>query len=80
MRGYTTSASLADDTEFDIERVKGLFEDAFDQIWSGRIENDDFNRLVLRAHLSAREVTIPRVCEVPAASRLDLQRRVYRAR
>ncbi|HHT8898745.1 TPA: NAD-glutamate dehydrogenase [Burkholderia cenocepacia] len=51
---------LADDTEFDIERVKGLFEDAFDRIWSGRIENDDFNRLVLRAHLSAREVTILR--------------------
>ncbi len=51
---------LADDTEFDIERVKGLFEDAFDQIWGGRIENDDFNRLVLRAHLSAREVTILR--------------------
>ena len=40
--------------------MKGLFEDAFDQIWSGRIENDDFNRLVLRAHLSAREVTILR--------------------
>ncbi|RQQ51188.1 NAD-glutamate dehydrogenase [Burkholderia stagnalis] len=51
---------LVDDTEFDIERVKGLFEDAFDQIWGGRIENDDFNRLVLRAHLSAREVTILR--------------------
>ncbi|WP_071769072.1 NAD-glutamate dehydrogenase, partial [Burkholderia ubonensis] len=51
---------MADDTEFDIERVKGLFEDAFDRIWSGRIENDDFNRLVLRAHLSAREVTILR--------------------
>ncbi|MFP3615982.1 NAD-glutamate dehydrogenase, partial [Paraburkholderia sp. SIMBA_050] len=51
---------LADETELDIERVKDLFEDAFDRIWSGRIENDDFNRLVLRAHLSAREVTILR--------------------
>ncbi len=51
---------LADDTEFDIERVKGLFEDAFERVWSGRIENDDFNRLVLRAQLSAREVTILR--------------------
>ncbi|MDR3098473.1 MAG: NAD-glutamate dehydrogenase [Paraburkholderia sp.] len=51
---------LADDAEFDIERVKGLFEDAFEAVWSGRIENDDFNRLVLRAYLSAREVTILR--------------------
>ena len=51
---------LADDAEFDIERVKDLFEDAFEGVWSGRIENDNFNRLVLRAYLSAREVTILR--------------------
>ncbi|PCE22820.1 NAD-glutamate dehydrogenase [Paraburkholderia acidicola] len=51
---------LADDAEFDIERVKDLFENAFEQVWTGEIENDDFNRLVLRAHLSAREVTILR--------------------
>ncbi|NLP64914.1 NAD-glutamate dehydrogenase [Paraburkholderia sacchari] len=51
---------LADDAEFDIERVKDLFEDAFEAVWTARIENDDFNRLVLRAYLSAREVTILR--------------------
>ncbi|RAR65882.1 glutamate dehydrogenase (NAD) [Paraburkholderia unamae] len=51
---------LADDAEFDIERVKALFEDAFEGVWTARIENDDFNRLVLRAYLSAREVTILR--------------------
>jgi glutamate dehydrogenase len=51
---------LADDTEFDIERVKNLFEDAFERVWSARIENDGYNRLVLRAHLNAREVTILR--------------------
>ncbi|MFX1766817.1 NAD-glutamate dehydrogenase [Paraburkholderia sp. A1RI-2L] len=51
---------LADDAEFDIERVKDLFEDAFEAVWSARIENDNFNRLVLRAYLSAREVTILR--------------------
>ena len=51
---------LADDAEFDIERVKDLFEDAFEQVWTGGIESDDFNRLVLRAQLSAREVTILR--------------------
>ena len=51
---------LADDAEFDIERVKNLFEDAFQQVWTGEIESDDFNRLVLRAQLAAREVTILR--------------------
>ncbi|WP_322047274.1 NAD-glutamate dehydrogenase [Paraburkholderia sp. J67] len=51
---------LADDAEFDIERVKDLFEDAFEAVWTARIENDDFNRLVLRAYLGAREVTILR--------------------
>ncbi len=51
---------LTDDTEFDIERVKDLFEDAFERVWHARIENDNFNRLVLRASLSAREVTILR--------------------
>ncbi|MGF6770282.1 glutamate dehydrogenase [Paraburkholderia sp. GAS199] len=51
---------LADDAEFDIERVKDLFEEAFEQVWTGTIESDDFNRLVLRAQLNAREVTILR--------------------
>ncbi|WP_144159818.1 NAD-glutamate dehydrogenase [Paraburkholderia sp. BCC1885] len=51
---------LADDAEFDIERVKSFFEDAFEQVWTGEIESDDFNRLVLRAPLAAREVTILR--------------------
>ncbi|MFM0339124.1 NAD-glutamate dehydrogenase [Paraburkholderia fungorum] len=51
---------LADDAEFDIERVKDLFEEAFEQVWTGSIESDDFNRLVLRAQLNAREVTILR--------------------
>ncbi|TKC92399.1 NAD-glutamate dehydrogenase [Trinickia terrae] len=51
---------LADDVEFDIERVKALFEEAFERVWSAEIESDDFNRLVLRAHLGSREVTILR--------------------
>ncbi|KAI3596527.1 NAD-specific glutamate dehydrogenase, large form [Cupriavidus necator H850] len=46
--------------EFDIARVKALFEDAFARAWHGEIENDDFNRLVLRAELAARDVTILR--------------------
>ncbi|AQV93623.1 NAD-glutamate dehydrogenase [Cupriavidus necator] len=46
--------------EFDIARVKALFEDAFSRAWHGEIENDDLNRLVLRAELAARDVTILR--------------------
>ncbi|HEV3105330.1 MAG TPA: NAD-glutamate dehydrogenase, partial [Trinickia sp.] len=51
---------LADDVEFEIEHVKALFEDAFARVWAGEIENDDFNRLVMRAQLDAREVAIVR--------------------
>jgi glutamate dehydrogenase len=51
---------LADDVEFDIERVKALFEEAFACVWNGEIESDDFNRLVLRAELDARGVSIVR--------------------
>jgi glutamate dehydrogenase len=51
---------LTDDVEFDIEQVKALFEEAFARVWSGEAENDDFNRLVLRAQLAAREVSILR--------------------
>ncbi|HTI16959.1 MAG TPA: NAD-glutamate dehydrogenase, partial [Trinickia sp.] len=54
------SLELADDVEFDIERVKALFEEAFDRVWNGEIENDDFNRLVLLAQMDAREVAILR--------------------
>ncbi|WP_250440504.1 NAD-glutamate dehydrogenase [Caballeronia sp. AZ1_KS37] len=51
---------LQDDVEFDIDRVKPLFENAFASVWSGEIENDDYNRLVLRAEFGARDVTIMR--------------------
>lgn len=51
---------LADDSEIEIDRIKGLFEDAFARAWVGEIENDDLNRLVLRAQLTWREVAILR--------------------
>ncbi len=46
--------------KFDIDRVKDLFEKAFASVWTGEVENDNFNRLVLRAELGARDVTILR--------------------
>jgi glutamate dehydrogenase len=51
---------LQDEVEFDIDRVKPLFENAFASVWAGETENDDFNRLVLRAQFDARDVTIMR--------------------
>ncbi|WP_137894794.1 NAD-glutamate dehydrogenase [Ramlibacter sp. 2FC] len=51
---------LTDDVEVEIDRIKALFEDAFARAWSGEVENDDFNRLVLRAQLNWREVAILR--------------------
>ena len=48
------------DLQFEVARVKPNFEEAFARAWRGEVENDDFNRLVLRANLSWREVTILR--------------------
>jgi glutamate dehydrogenase len=48
------------DLQFEVARVKPNFEEAFARTWHGEVENDDFNRLVLRANLSWREVTILR--------------------
>ena len=52
--------SHAGDIKLDITQVKSGFEEAFARAWHGEIENDDFNRLVLRANLGCREVTILR--------------------
>ncbi|MDE2249040.1 MAG: NAD-glutamate dehydrogenase [Pseudomonadota bacterium] len=45
---------------FSVEQVGALFEDAFEQIWRGRAESDGFNRLVLGAKLSWRQVAMLR--------------------
>jgi glutamate dehydrogenase len=46
--------------DLDVNEVKSGFEEAFARAWRGDIENDDFNRLVLRANLDWREITILR--------------------
>ena len=48
------------DAEVDVTAVKQRFQDAFTRIWSGEAENDGFNRLVLSAGLTWREVNIMR--------------------
>ena len=46
--------------EFDPDRVNEAFREAFARLWSGEVENDGFNRLVLRAGLGWREIVILR--------------------
>jgi len=41
-----------------ISEVKGAFQDVFERVWRGEIENDGFNRLVLQAQLNWREIII----------------------
>ncbi len=45
---------------FEIDKVESLFQDAFIAIYDGLAENDGFNKLVLGAFLSWREITILR--------------------
>ena len=41
-------------------RCAEIFQDAFARAWRGEVENDGFNRLVLRARLTWRQVTMLR--------------------
>ncbi len=52
--------SYAEAESLNIHEVRPLFQDAFLHAWRGEVENDDFNRLVLRAGLSWREVAVLR--------------------
>ena len=44
----------------DLTAIRDVFHEAFRLIWHGEMEDDGFNRLVLCAGLSAREVTVLR--------------------
>ena len=44
----------------DLQEVNQLFRDAFISIWRGQAENDAFNRLVLLANMSWRDVALLR--------------------
>ncbi len=43
------------------DATRARFEEALVAVWTGRVENDGFNRLVLTAGLSARQITILRL-------------------
>jgi glutamate dehydrogenase len=51
---------VAPGVDVDVDEVRTLFEDAFARVFEGRIESDDFNRLVLLANLDAKEVVVLR--------------------
>jgi glutamate dehydrogenase len=44
----------------DIARIEDLFREAFAATWSGAVENDGFNRLLIGAELSARQILVVR--------------------
>ena len=46
--------------DMDLEQAQSLFQDAFSQVWYAKLEDDPFNRLVLGAGLTGRNVTILR--------------------
>ncbi len=46
--------------EVDVERLRATFATAFEAIWRGRAESDDFNRLLLLAGLDWRQVAMLR--------------------
>jgi glutamate dehydrogenase len=58
LHDFDIRAPIADDAE--PQAVARLFEDAFAQVFEGTVENDDFNRLVLRAGLPVEQVVILR--------------------
>jgi len=46
--------------EIDVDSLDENFEEAFAQMWRGQAENDGFNRLILAANLSWRQVAMLR--------------------
>jgi glutamate dehydrogenase len=46
--------------ELEADKVRETFQDAFARTWRGEAEDDGFNRLVLTAQLTAREITVLR--------------------
>jgi glutamate dehydrogenase len=54
------TALTRDGAAIELEKVRAPFTDAFHRVWSGDLEDDRFNQLVLRLGLSWREVTVLR--------------------
>ena len=57
IQDFEVEATRAD---LNVDDLDDTFEDAFGQIWRGTAENDGFNRLILAANLSWRQVAMLR--------------------
>jgi len=57
IQDFEVRTSAAD---VDVEAVSATFEEAFEAVWSGQCESDGFNRLLLTARLSWREIAMLR--------------------
>jgi glutamate dehydrogenase len=57
---YDFGLDYGENVEFQADRVREIFQDAFAAAWRGAVENDGFNRLVLGAELTWREVALLR--------------------
>ncbi len=57
IQDFEVEALLAD---LDVDRLDENFEETFAQIWHGEAENDGFNRLVLAAGMSWRQIAMLR--------------------
>ncbi|MDQ3288705.1 MAG: NAD-glutamate dehydrogenase [Pseudomonadota bacterium] len=53
---YIQDFEVETTADFDVDALDENFEQAFAQIWRGNVENDGFNRLILAARLSWRQV------------------------
>jgi glutamate dehydrogenase len=63
--------TYARDRELDLSKVRGVFQEAFAAILRGEAESDGFNRLVLGARLTWREIVVLRAyCKYLRQTRL----------
>ena len=58
LHDFKLEAPVSD--ELEPEALARLFEDTFARVFRGEVENDDFNRLVLRAGLAADDIVVLR--------------------
>ncbi|MHA7841481.1 MAG: NAD-glutamate dehydrogenase [Gammaproteobacteria bacterium] len=54
------SMKHTENIEFDTSKVQNIFQDCFANVWFNNAENDGFNKLVLKAQLNWREVSVLR--------------------
>lgn len=54
------SMSYQGDWQIDLDQIREKYQDTFVRVWRGEVENDGFNRLVLRARLDWREIVVLR--------------------